>query len=54
MYIPVIEKYKISPEFSEVIFAPINEKKKELEELKNTNIIIKDESSSWTNNNFWK
>ena len=43
--IPVIEKYKISPEFSEVIFAPINEKKKELE-LKNTNDMIKDVSSS--------
>ena len=28
---PLIEKYKISPELSEVIFAPINEKKKELE-----------------------
>ena len=51
---PLIEKYKISPELSEVIFAPINEKKKELEELKNKNNMIKEASSGLNNNDFLK
>ena len=50
---PLIAKFKISPELSEVLFAHINEKKKELEELKNANN-IKKLSSSRNNNTFLK
>ena len=40
---PLIEKYKISPELTELIFSPLNDKKKELEDV--NKIMIKEISS---------
>ena len=40
---PLIEKYKISPELTEFIFSPLNDKKKELEDV--NKIMIKEISS---------